>query len=129
MLTVEPKAFASLPFLTFGLRPEPGWEYDLFFDRGRFFPGEAVRIESTELICRMVADGAGASILPRLCVAMSAYSEDVATAELDVPAIAFDWHLLHSADTPLDLLDRIEQDAGDWLAAGAVPGKAGRKAL
>lgn len=115
---VAPGAFAALPYLTFGLRPEPGWEYDLFFDRGRSFPGEAVRIESTELICRMVAEGGGASILPRLCVAMSACAEGVAMAELDVPPIAFDWHLLHGVETAPDLLDRIVQDAGGWLAAG-----------
>lgn len=111
---VTPEAFAALPFLTFGLRPEPGWEYDLFFERGRFFPGEAVKVESTELICRMVAEGAGASILPRLCVAMSACSEGVATAELNGEPISFDWHMLHGADVAQGLLDRIAKDAEGW---------------
>lgn len=112
---VAPAAFAALPFLTFGLRPEPGWEYDLFFGRGRSFPGEAVRIESTELICQLVAEKAGASILPRLSVAMSACSDRVAVAELDVEPISFDWHLLHGGETAPGLLDRIEQDSDGWL--------------
>lgn len=113
---VAPADFAALPYLTFDLRPERGWEYDLFFDRGRAFPGEAVKIESTELICRMVAEGGGASILPLLTVAMSASSEQVVVAELDVEPIVFDWHLLHS-ETARGLPDIIEEDARGWLAA------------
>ena len=87
----------------------------LFFGRGRSFPGEAVRIESTELICQLVAEKAGASILPRLSVAMSACSDRVAVAELDVEPISFDWHLLHGGETAPGLLDCIEQDSYGWL--------------
>jgi len=112
---VQPDAFAGTPFLTYDLRPAPGWEYDRFFNRGQSFPGKAVKIESTELICRMVAEGAGSSILPNLCVRLSDYSDRLAVAELDSEPILFDWHLLHGPGVPDDLIGNIADAFQEWL--------------
>lgn len=93
-IDAAPQDFAGLPFLTYGLRPEPGWEYDVFFERGRLFPSEAVRIESTELICRMVAQGYGASILPGISVKLSEVRDHLKVAPLRGDQIRFSWHLI-----------------------------------
>lgn len=88
---VSPKDFKGMSFLTYGLRPEPGWEYDRFFERGECFPAELSKVESTELICRLVADGAGISILPSFCVRLSAFAHSLSILELDTPPITFEW--------------------------------------
>lgn len=89
---ITPTDMAGLRFLTYGLRPEEGWEYDHFFDRGRNFPAVVSKIESTELICQLVGDDWGVSILPTLCVQLSAYREQLKTIELDIDAITFYWY-------------------------------------
>lgn len=110
----QPFNFSSLPFLTYDLRPEPGWEYDRFFNRGKSFPGKAVKIESTELICRMVSDGRGASILPSLCVAMSAHVQKLTILELAAEPILFSWHLVHRQETSPPVLDRLSEAIASW---------------
>lgn len=112
--SVGPDDFAGKSFLTYDLRPEPGWEYDSFFNRGRSFPGKAVKIESTDLICRLVSEGAGASILPALCVSFSDYAHDLWVAELDCEPIRFDWHLLYTDTIPEHLPNRIAEIAEQW---------------
>ncbi|MEL6337639.1 MAG: LysR family transcriptional regulator [Pseudomonadota bacterium] len=107
---VLPAAFADLPYLTYGLRPQPGWEYERFFDQGRTFPGEVIGIESTDLICRMVADGMGASILPKLCVDQATTRDRLAVRELGNDPIQFTWQLLLStraAEIAGDLPERF----------------------
>lgn len=89
--SITPEDFEGQRFLTYGLRPEPGWEYDLFFERGRRFPAEMVKVESTELICKLVSLGAGITILPAFCVRQSAFAGAVSVLELDMPAIRFLW--------------------------------------
>lgn len=101
--------FAGKTFLTYGLRPEPGWEYDLFFERGKSFPGEAVKIESTELICQMVARGMGASILPSACVEASAFSSHIDIAEFGSDKIRFDWFVIHTRSTPDAAVEAIRR--------------------
>ncbi|MBB3139699.1 LysR family transcriptional regulator [Halomonas organivorans] len=88
---LSPEDFQGERFLTYGLRPEPGWEYDLFFERGRRFPTEVSRIESIELICCLVASGEGISILPSFCVSRSAWAPGLRSIELDGPPIVFEW--------------------------------------
>ncbi len=114
---VQPQNFAGKTFLTYDLRPEPGWEYDSFFQRGRSFPAEAVKIESTELICRLVSQGSGASILPGLCIGLSDYADRLAAADLDCEPIQFEWHLIHAQEVPEHLLNRIAEYATQWPAA------------
>lgn len=114
---VRPEMFAGKSFLTYDLRPEPGWEYDRFFQRGQSFPGKAVKIESTELICRLVAGGAGASILPGLCVSLSDHLDSLAVAELEGDPVRFDWHLLHAAEIPDALINRVASAAARWPTA------------
>jgi len=109
-----PQDFADRQFLTYDLRPEPGWEYDRFFARGQAFPGQAVKIETTELICRLVSEGAGASILPSLCVALSSHRNRLRVAELENTPIRFSWHLLHGPHLPPSLLDHIQEEAPSW---------------
>ena len=119
---VTPEAFAGRPYLTFGLRPEPGWEYDTFFDRGRRFPARAVKIESTELICARVAGGGGASILPRLCVESSTFSGALSVHELDMAPLEFEWHMLHGPDLAADMVDLVGQAASNARAGpSAMP--------
>ncbi|MET1412228.1 LysR family transcriptional regulator [Roseibium sp. HPY-6] len=110
----QPLNFSALPFLTYDLRPEPGWEYDRFFNRGKSFPGQAVKIESTELICRMVSDGRGASILPSLCVAMSSHVQGLEVSELAAEPILFEWHLLHRPETSLKVLEQLSEAVAGW---------------
>ncbi|MEO0976131.1 MAG: LysR family transcriptional regulator [Pseudomonadota bacterium] len=105
--TVAPLHFAGKTFLTYGLRPEPGWEYDLFFERGKSFPGKAVKIESTELICQMVSQGLGASILPSVCIAASAHAADIDIAEFGSDQIRFDWFLIHARTAPAEAIDVV----------------------
>lgn len=103
--TLAPVHFAGKTFLTYGLRPEPGWEYDLFFNRGKSFPGKAVKIESTELICQMVSQGMGASILPSMCVAASAHAPHIDVAEFGADPIRFDWFIIHARTAPTQAID------------------------
>lgn len=63
-----PEDFATDPYLTYGLFPQAGWEYERFFRAGRCFPGRIVMIESTALIAERVARGDGLSILPTLSI-------------------------------------------------------------
>lgn len=105
--TMAPQHFAGKTFLTYGLRPEPGWEYDLFFERGKSFPGKAVKIESTELICQMVSQGMGASILPSACVAASAHASEIDVAEFGSDQIRFDWFIIHTRTAPQEAIDVI----------------------
>lgn len=105
--TMAPMHFSGKTFLTYGLRPEPGWEYDLFFDRGKSFPGKAVKIESTELICQMVSQGLGASILPSVCVAASAHSAEIDVTEFGSDQIRFDWFFIHARTAPAKAIDVI----------------------
>lgn len=95
---MSPEDFHGERFLTYGLRPEAGWEYDLFFERGRRFPTGVSRVESTELICQLVARGDGVSILPSLCVTMSAWAERLRAIELDVTPITFEWRARYTSD-------------------------------
>nr|WP_319383703.1 LysR family transcriptional regulator [uncultured Roseibium sp.] len=105
--TLAPLHFSGKTFLTYGLRPEPGWEYDLFFERGKSFPGKAVKIESTELICQMVSQGMGASILPGVCVAESAFSTRIDVAEFGSDQIRFDWFVIHARSAPQQAIDAV----------------------
>lgn len=104
---VTPLHFSGKTFLTYGLRPEPGWEYDLFFERGKSFPGKAVKIESTELICQMVSHGMGASILPSVCVENSAFPARLDVAEFGADQIRFDWYVIHARSTPQEAVAAI----------------------
>lgn len=112
---VRPPDFEAHAFLTYGLDPERGWEYDRFFDRGRAFPSHAVKVGSTELICGMVAEGAGASILPRLCVTQSALAGALEIRDLDCDPVTFDWTLIHADAVPGRLLDLIVEELGARL--------------
>lgn len=105
--TMAPRHFAGKTFLTYGLRPEPGWEYDLFFERGKSFPGKAVKIESTELICQMVSQGMGASILPSACVAASAHASELDVAEFGSDQIRFDWFVIHARSAPEEAIGAV----------------------
>ena len=105
--TVAPLHFAGKTFLTYGLRLEPGWEYDLFFERGKSFPGKAVKIESTELICQMVSRRMGASILPSMCVEASAHSSELDVAEFGSDRISFDWFVIHAHTAPEEAICAI----------------------
>ncbi|WP_280570498.1 LysR family transcriptional regulator [Chromohalobacter sp. 296-RDG] len=106
---VSPENFRNLNFLTYGLRPEPGWEYDQFFDRGKRFPTKLSRVESTELICHMLSDGEGISILPSCCVTLSSRAQDLVMLELESTSIAFDWSVsfLQSSEAENNLACKV----------------------
>lgn len=87
-----PEDFAGHRYLTYGLFPRPGWEYESFFRSGAAFPAEIQRIESTATICALVADGAGLSILPERAVPAA-----LARVPLMGQPITVEWYL-HRAD-------------------------------
>ncbi|NVN55668.1 LysR family transcriptional regulator [bacterium Scap17] len=102
---MTPEDFDGERFLTYDLRPEPGWEYETFFARGQRFPSQVSRVESTELICQLIASGQGASILPALCVEFSAWRAKLCIVELDVAPITFPWqiHIMPGQETEASL--------------------------
>lgn len=120
--TLRPQDFQDKRLLTYGLHPEPGWEYDRFFARGACFPTDVTRIESTDLICWHVAHHHGISILPSLCVNFSAWASKLKTIELAIDPIRFDWQASFvRGNTPANaLLARLLDDIVDPLQAACV---------
>lgn len=60
-----PGEIASLPYLTAGGRPEPGFEFEEFLQPAGVYPEDIVMIESVSVILQLVEIGRGITILPR----------------------------------------------------------------
>lgn len=63
-----PEEIASLPYMTAGERPEPGFEFESFLQPAGVYPEDIVMIESVSVILQLVAIGRGITILPRMAV-------------------------------------------------------------
>ncbi|MGF1529424.1 MAG: LysR family transcriptional regulator [Candidatus Competibacterales bacterium] len=105
--TLGPEDFADRPFLTYGLLPEPGWEYERFFAGSRFVPSQLVMVESTEVILALVARGQGLSILPRRSIP-SQLPGGLRCLDLAGPPIALEWRLHRRIEDPQPLARRID---------------------
>ena len=104
---LAPEDFGGRPYLTYGLHPRAGWEYDRFSAGGRRFPETIVKVDSTELIASLVGAGAGFSILPARCVAFSASQGRIASRRLRGAPIRLTWWLHHRDADPPDAARRV----------------------
>lgn len=63
-LSVAPHDLADRTYVTYSELPERGFEYEQFFAPAGAFPARVDRVESTSSTVRLVAGGAGVTILP-----------------------------------------------------------------
>lgn len=97
---VPPEVFQQSRHFTYSIAPEPGHEFEHFFQPAGVHPSHMVQIESVALILELVAAGKGVSILARWAVRDAEISGKVVTRPLacEMPCVA--WNLAF-LDEPL----------------------------
>lgn len=97
--SVSPARFAERDFVTYGDRPEAGFEYEQFFRPADTAVGSIIRIESVVAILDLVAAGCGVTILPEWAAEIHVGAGRVATVPLD-RTTSVTWWLLTSHQRP-----------------------------
>jgi len=125
-----PEEIASLPYLTAGDRPEPGFEFDRFLSPAGAYPHEMIMIESVSAILQLVAAGRGLTIQPRLAL-LPAF-DNTAVIPLDDVTVPVRWEVLTRPDpgpdtqTLVAALNAMSAMDGTGRPVSVSPGPVGR---
>jgi LysR family transcriptional regulator for metE and metH len=85
--------FDGWQYIAFQAHPNPGFEYERFFQRGGFIPRDVFQVETSSGIVNLVAAGQGASIIPSWCITTERRGGLISTAALAPDRLHINWVL------------------------------------
>lgn len=102
-------------YITYGLLPESGFEYEGFFLPGGGMPKSILRVESTSAIVELVAAGQGVSVLSHWAVRAAEQAGRIITRRLLPAPPPLRWSLMGRPLAQGDILAAVFQELAAWL--------------
>ena len=91
--------FDGWQYIAFQAHPNPGFEYERFFQRGDFIPQDVFQVETSSGIVNLVAAGQGTSIIPSWCITTEHRGGLISAATLSPDRLYITWNLYTDGNT------------------------------